>query len=267
MNAHDTTGLFLSIAIHTSALLLFNQHASHRIDTPPETKVLTVELFSIEAPIKKQTNHFFSSGKTVSKDATEKQRPEISDPSGRTNILRAVNKMAPVSRKNPSQPFPLLWEESKSVPENTSQKIKTKHAKLVNKQRSQTRQQTQSLMENQRVTRLKDARPEPAASKSQNFSAKPAAITATRPTGLASNLPPIYPKLARRRGIEGTVVIMAEISPSGLVSSTSIKTSSGSNTLDTAAIRAIRDWRFTPATNNGSPITSEVEIPLTFKIK
>ena len=49
--------------------------------------------------------------------------------------------------------------------------------------------------------------------------------------------------------------------------STKIKTSSGSGTLDNAAIRAIRDWRFIPATNNGRPITSEVEIPLTFKIK
>ena len=97
-------------------------------------------------------------------------------------------------------------------------------------------------------------------------SAQPAAVIKTGPSGFASNLPPIYPNLARRRGIQGTVVIIAGISPSGLVSSTKIKTSSGSGTLDNAAIRAIRDWRFTPATNNGRPITSEVEIPLTFKL-
>ncbi|MEK9931132.1 MAG: energy transducer TonB, partial [Rhodospirillaceae bacterium] len=140
-------------------------------------------------------------------------------------------------------------------------------AKLTHEKQRQTRQKRQSLAGKQRLKQLEDMRPESAPSKSRIVSAQPAAVIKTRPSGFASNLPPIYPNLARRRGIQGTVVIIAGISPSGLVSSTKIKTSSGSGTLDNAAIRAIRDWRFTPATNNGRPITSEVEIPLTFKIK
>jgi len=264
MNAYVTTGLFLSMAIHTSALLLFNQHALQRMDALPETRVFTVELFSFEAPLKKQTNQFFSLGKTLDKDPSEKRRPENFNLSERTNHVKHINKISPVATKNSSKPVQLLREEFKSPPAGPSQK--TKNAKLTHEKQRQTRQKRQPLTEKQRLKHLEDMRPDSAPSKSRLFSAQPAAVIKTRPSGFASNLPPIYPNLARRRGIQGTVVIIAGISPSGLVSSTKIKTSSGSGTLDNAAVKAIRGWRFTPATNNGRPITSEVEIPLTFKL-
>ena len=267
MNAYVTIGLFFSMAIHTSALLLFNQHALQRMDALPETRIFTVELFSFEAPLKKQTNQFFSLGKTLDKDLSEKWRPENSDLSERTNHVRHINKISPVATKISSKPVRFLQEEFESLPMDPSQKTKTKNAKLTHEKQRQTRQKRQSLTGKQRLKQVEDMRSESAPSKSRIVSAQPAAVIKTRPSGFASNLPPIYPNLARRRGIQGTVVIIAGISPSGLVSSTKIKTSSGSGTLDNAAIRAIRDWRFTPATNNGRPITSEVEIPLTFKIK
>ena len=267
MNAYVTTGLFLSMAIHTSAFLLFSQHALQRLDPLPETGVFTVELFSFEAPLKKQTNQFISLGKTLGKDPSEKQRPENSDFSETINTVRHINKISRVATKNSLKPVRLLREGSESLSEDPYQKTKTKNAKLVHEKELQTRQQRQSPTEKQRLKQLEDLQLEPTPSRSRVFSAQPAAVIKTQPSSLASNLPPIYPNLARKRGIEGTVVIIAGISPSGLVSSTKIKTSSGSSTLDTAAIRAIRYWRFTPATNNGSPITSEVEIPLTFKIK
>ena len=267
MSPHIAIGLVLSMVIHTSAFLLFSEHSLQSRDALPKIKVFTVELLSFEAPLKKQTNQFISLGKTLGKDPSEKRRPENSDFLGTTNTVRPINKISPVATKNSSKPVRFFRKKSEPLSEGPYQKIKTENAKLTHEKQREPRQKRQSLTRKQRLKQLEDLRPEPAPPTSRIFSAQPTVVIKTRPSSLASNLPPIYPNLARKRGIEGTVVIIAGISPSGLVSSTKIKTSSGSNTLDTAAIRAIRDWHFTPATNNGSPITSEVEIPLTFKIK
>ena len=78
MNAYVTTGLFLSMAIHTSALLLFNQHALQRMDALPEARALPSNCPPSRHHSKnKRTNFFFR--KALDKDLSEKRRPENSD--------------------------------------------------------------------------------------------------------------------------------------------------------------------------------------------
>ena len=59
--------------------------------------------------------------------------------------------------------------------------------------------------------------------------------------------PPTYPKRAAARGWEGLVIIEVEISATGAVKGARITTSSGHDILDTAALKAIFAWVFTPA--------------------
>lgn len=81
------------------------------------------------------------------------------------------------------------------------------------------------------------------------------------------NPPPDYPYQARRRGFEGTVVIEALISISGRVTDFKLAASSGHRSLDRAAIKAVRKWRFTPGSQGGVMKEMWVGVPVSFRLK
>jgi protein TonB len=68
------------------------------------------------------------------------------------------------------------------------------------------------------------------------------------------NTPPAYPLRARRSGEQGEVLLDVHVDESGRVTEIVLKRSSGSGMLDRAAISAVRDWRFQPATIGGEPV-------------
>lgn len=74
---------------------------------------------------------------------------------------------------------------------------------------------------------------------------------------------PKYPLSARRRGKEGVVVFEVSVSNSGQVKNAIIVSSSGTSTLDKAALKAIMTWRF-PANkfNSISAFKQKVEFRL-----
>ena len=78
---------------------------------------------------------------------------------------------------------------------------------------------------------------------------------------------PVYPAAALSKGETGRVVLRVQVDATGRVTAVSIDRSSGSRSLDAAASAAIRRWRFNPATGNGTPIASEVRIPVRFRIE
>ena len=57
---------------------------------------------------------------------------------------------------------------------------------------------------------------------------------------------PDYPSSARRRGIEGVVVISVSVLPNGCCADARIVEASGNDALDDAALTAIRKWRYEP---------------------
>ena len=65
--------------------------------------------------------------------------------------------------------------------------------------------------------------------------------------GYMKNPAPVYPRLARLRGYEGTVLLDVEVLPSGRVGRIAALTSSGHDVLDRAALSSVRNWRFQPA--------------------
>lgn len=77
---------------------------------------------------------------------------------------------------------------------------------------------------------------------------------------------PAYPESARRAGISGTTVVGMTISTDGSVSSAWVESSSGNGTLDSAAVNAVYGWRFVPAKQNGTAITANSRVPVTFNL-
>ena len=81
------------------------------------------------------------------------------------------------------------------------------------------------------------------------------------------NPKPRYPRTARRRGQEGTVVLLVEILASGRVGEIEIEKSSRHELLDNAAVEAVRRWRFVPAEKAGIPVGTQVKIPVEFDLE
>ncbi len=87
----------------------------------------------------------------------------------------------------------------------------------------------------------------------------------TKGPGILGGTPPIYPKDALDRGLEGKVSLSVLVAGDGSVSSVSVAKSSGHEVLDQAAVRAVkRDWKFQPGLKEGKPAPGSVTITFEF---
>lgn len=85
--------------------------------------------------------------------------------------------------------------------------------------------------------------------------------------GFGRTIPPVYPRIARESGWEGTVLIRVTIQADGNPDLISVRKSSGHTVLDQAAIEAVKKWKFSPAKDGNIPIRSIVEIPINFDLR
>lgn len=90
----------------------------------------------------------------------------------------------------------------------------------------------------------------------------------TPPTALAygANTRVAYPIDALRRHDQGTVVLRVLVSATGNVLDVAVAHSSGSARLDRAALAAVRNWRFRPATEGGMAQSAWARVPITFDL-
>lgn len=106
----------------------------------------------------------------------------------------------------------------------------------------------------------------PADSMQASSQATASSHTASGPEPLAShaNPRPVYPELARRRGQEGLVQLLAHVDDKGGLLELAVAKSSGFPLLDEAALKAVRKWRFRPGMAYGRPVGGTVVIPVEF---
>jgi len=81
---------------------------------------------------------------------------------------------------------------------------------------------------------------------------------------LVSSVPPVYPQLAAANHVEGEVKIQAEINASGKVTST--KVVSGPILLRSAALNAVRQWKYSPAMLDGKAIPTQYVVTVRFRL-
>ncbi len=79
--------------------------------------------------------------------------------------------------------------------------------------------------------------------------------------------PPTYPSRAIRLGQEGVVVLRALVTADGRTKELTLWQSSRYALLDRAALDAVWKWEFRPALRHGRPVTSWVEVPVSFVLK
>jgi TonB family protein len=76
---------------------------------------------------------------------------------------------------------------------------------------------------------------------------------------------PEYPSDARKKGVEGTVMVQALVAKNGHVEDACIAKSIPD--LDKAALRAVIHWEFKPAKSGGQPIAVWVAVPVKFSLR
>lgn len=140
---------------------------------------------------------------------------------------------------------------------------------------------TQTTLASATVVRAEPAEPAPEPSGAAPSTPAPAPGSATvgLPTAAAANTPdsepdyhadyldnprPDYPAAARRRNLYGVVRIEVEVDADGRVKSLRLAGSAGSDLLDDAALAAVQQWRFVPASRAGKPVEGQVVVPIRF---
>jgi periplasmic protein TonB len=82
-----------------------------------------------------------------------------------------------------------------------------------------------------------------------------------------SNPLPEYPRLARKKHWEGVVWLLVDVSADGSVEDLDVEKTCGHKVLDRAAGRTVKRWQFSPATRGGLPVSSQVRIPVRFRLE
>ena len=99
-----------------------------------------------------------------------------------------------------------------------------------------------------------------------NQPALPSVLEAAQPE-YSQNPPISYPKRARRRGYEGTVLLEVLVNRNGKVADLRILASSGYAILDRSAVNSVKTWSFIPAKKGNDTVDMWVQVPVRFKLE
>ena len=83
-------------------------------------------------------------------------------------------------------------------------------------------------------------------------------------SNLISAVPPVYPPIAKAARVSGTVVLMALISKTGDIEN--LRIVSGPPMLQSAALDAVRQWRYRPYLLNGEPVEVATTVNVVFNL-
>jgi protein TonB len=100
------------------------------------------------------------------------------------------------------------------------------------------------------------------AAETQRISPASAVRATTTAAVLVTKVLPTYPEIARRANLTGKVDLEIEIDQEGkVVRATPV---SGPPVFHAAAVAAVRQWRFQPATINGNRVPSQGKVSVVF---
>jgi len=75
-----------------------------------------------------------------------------------------------------------------------------------------------------------------------------------------------YPAASKLRGEQGSCIVKLTVGTDGRVQDAEIRISTSFKGLDEACLKALRFERFLPATQDGKPIISTIELPINWRL-
>ncbi|MDR0466267.1 MAG: energy transducer TonB [Deltaproteobacteria bacterium] len=81
------------------------------------------------------------------------------------------------------------------------------------------------------------------------------------------SVPVVYPVEARKRGINGQVLVRFHLDEKGAVSHLHVKSAEPPDIFNRNTLAAVRQWRFQPAVHNSRAVPVWVELPIEFALR
>ncbi|MEK7347072.1 MAG: TonB family protein [Pseudomonadota bacterium] len=97
--------------------------------------------------------------------------------------------------------------------------------------------------------------------------APPSLVLPSSDADYQNNPPPTYPRMSKRLGEQGTVTVRVFIGLQGTAEQAEIRTSSGYDRLDKAALETVQRWRYVPGKRHGSPEAMWFNVPVRFVLE
>lgn len=165
----------------------------------------------------------------------------------------AVEKAEPATEKQIKKPVVATKKtiEPKKIQRKPPPKVKATTEKKVPKVSKKTTETTKKTVEADNQTASQNS--EPMLVSKPQFSAKPVPVS--------------YPKLARKKGLEGKTLIEVWLDSEGKQIKQKIIVSSGHPILDNRALNTIKQWQFSRRIVQGHAIAHRVQIPINFKLR
>lgn len=256
MKDNHLTGLGVSSAVHVGLALLLAPVLFAQEPKKEEPPVLPVELAMFAPPAPEPVQ-----------EPAPQLAPEPPPPPPPPPKPKQTEKPKP---KKDKQDKPVEKPLPKPKPEKDLRKEQEARERREELRRQQEAQQQLEAMQRQEQARAEAERQ--ARLRAQQQAAR-AAAQAQNETPLITNpsyrrppRAPEYPRRALEAGVEGMVIVRANVSAGGNVTAARVHQSSGNAALDAAAVKAVRGWSFVPASRGGRSIESIVQTPVRFRI-
>ncbi|NOH22201.1 energy transducer TonB [Vibrio europaeus] len=170
----------------------------------------------------------------------------------------------PEPKKVVKQPKPVEKKVAKKKPKVEKKVTKTKPvAKKPPLAEKPKEKPAQKIVEKKQKTQQQDSKAQPELV-NQGASSQP--VMVTKPSFLTRPSAPKYPRLARKRGVEGIALYEIWLDKDGKQVKQVLISSSGTDMLDKSALTAIKKWRFSPHSVDGQKMAHRVQIPVRFKL-
>ncbi|KLV07295.1 hypothetical protein ABT56_05910 [Photobacterium aquae] len=232
----------ISVAFHGVLLSVVPNTMALAMPIGTEANKVSLNLVAVPSPQPKPTAQ-------VEPDTQPQQVPEKEAPTERKKLVKKKQVEAPKTPK--AKPRPPKPVEKKVKPVDKQPKP------VVHKKTVEPKKQSEKHIEAPSV-------PAQTAEASSGVNNNPQLVS--KPTFATRPSPVSYPKMAKRRGIEGMVMVEVWIDETGKQIKQTLVQSSGANILDDAAIKAIKRWRFSSHIVDGQAIAHRVQIPVRFEL-
>ncbi|MCG7585741.1 energy transducer TonB, partial [Photobacterium sp. OFAV2-7] len=179
-----------------------------------------------------------------------------------TKVKKLVKKKKPEIEKKPQPPKP---DPEPKITKPVPKKAKERPVKVIAKKIDKPEPlKKEAETKPERPKPIADPKAEIKSQQAAGVNSSPKLVT--RPTFVTRPSPVKYPKIAKRRGIEGQVMVEVWIDENGKQVRQTLVKSSGAQVLDRAALDAIKRWQFSSHTVDGQAIAHRVQIPVRFKL-
>lgn len=238
----------ISLAIHTALIWSVPEKKAFAMPTGSTSSQVNIQLVAPSVP----------TPQSVQTEKNEVTKPK-DQPKQQATVEKKVQKQ--VVKKKAVKPKQKPKPKNKMVKKPTiSEPVETK--KKILKEKVETKPTTNTVKKKDKPVE-KESTAKPVVSKS-GATEKPQLVQ--KPSFLKRPNAPRYPRIAQRKGIEGTALYEIWLNENGKQIKQELITSSGAQVLDEAALSAIRDWQFSPQLIDGQAIAHRVQIPVRFSL-